>query len=77
MNDEKSKYEVLTSILNLQEHVYMFVKAVTIMYRDRSEQVGKMAFNKDDDLSVDFVCAASNLRAFNFSIPNQVTNLIL
>ena len=28
-----------------------------------------MTFNKDDDLIVDFVSSASNLRAFNFGIP--------
>jgi len=28
-------------------------------------------FNKDDDLIIDFVTAATNIRAFNFSIPME------
>lgn len=35
-------------------------------------QVGQLTFDKDDDLAVEFVTAASNLRATNYSIATQV-----
>jgi ubiquitin-like 1-activating enzyme E1 B len=31
-------------------------------------KVGELSFTKDDDFAVDFVCAATNLRCFNFNI---------
>lgn len=31
-----------------------------------------MEFDKDDDLIIDFVTSASNIRAFNFSIQMEV-----
>lgn len=33
-------------------------------------------FDKDDELILDFVTAASNIRAFNFSIPMEVTDFM-
>jgi hypothetical protein len=38
------------------------------IFRDRKEFIGAMTFNKDDELILDFIVAASNIRAFNFSI---------
>ncbi len=35
-------------------------------------QVGSASFDKDDDLAVDFVTAASNLRSHCYGIPEQV-----
>jgi ubiquitin-like 1-activating enzyme E1 B len=34
----------------------------------RRQDLGKMMFSKDDEMAVEFVTAAANLRAHNFSI---------
>ncbi|GIL75048.1 hypothetical protein Vretifemale_4869 [Volvox reticuliferus] len=42
------------------------------MYHDmRKEEVGSASFDKDDDLAVDFVTSASNLRSSCYGIPEQ------
>ena len=33
-------------------------------------------FNKDDETAIDFVAAAANIRAFNFTIPMEVSKNI-
>ena len=38
------------------------------IYEDKAALIGSLTFDKDDDLGVDFVSSAANLRAFNFSI---------
>jgi len=48
--------------------VYTFIKSIITIYETKSELIGSLTFDKDDDLAIDFVTAASNLRAFNFSI---------
>lgn len=42
-----------------------------MFHEHRSEDIGAATFDKDDDLAVDFVTAASNLRALCFGIPTQ------
>ena len=37
----------------------------------RSSDIGAAAFDKDDDLAVEFVAAASNLRSLAYGIPTQ------
>ena len=37
----------------------------------RPEDVGAAVFDKDDDLAVEFVTAASNLRSLCYNIPTQ------
>jgi hypothetical protein len=55
----------------------MFVKALLSLHKTRSKEFGTLVFNKDDDLIVDFVSSATNIRAFNFSIPMEVNIQIL
>lgn len=50
----------------------MFIKSILVLHEKRKDQFGSLVFNKDDDLIVDFVTAASNIRAFNFSINMEV-----
>ena len=50
----------------------MFIKSILSLNDERKDQLGNLEFNKDDDLIIDFVTAASNIRAFNFSIPMEV-----
>jgi len=46
--------------------------ASIVMYLEhRPSEVGSSAFDKDDDLAVDFVTAASNLRSICYDIPTQ------
>ena len=37
----------------------------------RADQIGSIVFDKDDPLAMDFIAAATNIRAYNFSIPNE------
>lgn len=37
----------------------------------REKQIGSIVFDKDDPLAMDFVAAATNIRAFNFTIANE------
>ena len=37
----------------------------------RSGQIGSLVFDKDDPLAMDFVSAASNIRAYNFQIAQE------
>lgn len=47
------------------------MKAVRLFLETRREDVGAAVFDKDDDLAVEFVTAASNLRALSYDIPTQ------
>ena len=60
-------------VLTVYESIYSFIQSMTRLYQERSELIGNLAFTKDDDLIVDFVSAATNLRAFNFSINSEVS----
>jgi ubiquitin-like 1-activating enzyme E1 B len=44
---------------------------VVLFLETRSGDVGSAVFDKDDDLAVEFVTAASNLRALCYHIPPQ------
>jgi ubiquitin-like 1-activating enzyme E1 B len=60
--------ELSQKVLQHNEWVYLFVNAVSKVNRYRKDQLGTLTFNKDDELAVEFVAAAANLRAFNFAI---------
>jgi hypothetical protein len=53
----------------------MFVKSILTLHKSRSSEFGSLIFNKDDDLIMDFLTSATNIRAFNFSIPMEVLTL--
>ena len=42
------------------------------LYKDREAEIGTLVFNKDDEITIDFVAAAANIRAHNFSISMDV-----
>ena len=46
----------------------LFVGAITSIYETRSNEIGDLVFDKEDELSVHFVAAAANLRAICYSI---------
>ena len=52
--------------------MYSYVKSISQLLQERSSLIGSLTFNKDDDLILDFVSSAANIRAYNFSIPFEV-----
>ncbi len=49
----------------------VFVESITQYLQGRPAEVGEAVFDKEDDLAVEFVTAAANLRAANYDIPQQ------
>lgn len=56
----------------MKDYVYLFVKCIIRFQTERKNELGSLMFNKDDDLIIEFVSAATNIRALNFSIPMEV-----
>lgn len=55
-------------ILTFEEYAYLFIRAVIKINTDRKATLGTLMFTKDDELAVEFVTAAANLRSYNFAI---------
>jgi ubiquitin-like 1-activating enzyme E1 B len=51
--------------------VRLLLYEVIHSFRPLSLQLGAAVFDKDDDLAVDFVTAAANLRSIAYHIPTQ------
>lgn len=49
----------------------VFLTAIQLFLEERGEDVGAAVFDKDDDLAVEFVAAAANLRSIAYHIPTQ------
>jgi len=64
--------ELAMQVMSIGDQVSTFVRAMGRLFSDRKDDIGAMIFNKDDDLIVEFVSAATNIRAYNFSIPLEV-----
>jgi ubiquitin-like 1-activating enzyme E1 B len=45
------------------------VKSILRVHQERSGDIGALAFNKDDEICIEFVSTAANIRAHNFGIP--------
>ncbi|XP_038900316.1 SUMO-activating enzyme subunit 2 [Benincasa hispida] len=56
-------------IWSLMENSRIFVEALKLFFTKREKDVGNLAFDKDDQLAVEFVTAAANIRAESFGIP--------
>jgi len=41
------------------------------LINDRFDEIGKLEFDKDDQVTLDFVSSVSNFRAFNYSIARE------
>ena len=52
-------------------HLQVFLRSVEKFFNERPSDVGSAVFDKDDDLAVDIVTSASNLRAICYDIPTQ------
>lgn len=49
----------------------MFLLSIVLFLTTRAKDVGSAVFDKDDELAVEFVTAASNLRSYCYHIPPQ------
>ena len=49
----------------------VFIESIRLFVEQRSSDIGAAVFDKDDDLAVEFVAAASNLRSLAYGIPTQ------
>ena len=56
---------------SVAQNVAVFLRSVVAFLETRVADLGHLVFDKDDDLAVEFVTSAANLRAVNYSIPRQ------
>ncbi|KAL9244990.1 hypothetical protein vseg_018701 [Gypsophila vaccaria] len=56
---------------SLEENSKVFFKALKLFLSNREKEVGSLVFDKDDQLAVEFVTAAANIRAASFGIPTH------
>ncbi|BBN01562.1 ubiquitin-like 1-activating enzyme E1 B [Marchantia polymorpha subsp. ruderalis] len=56
---------------SVKENAKLFLESVRLFLDKRKQEIGKLTFDKDDQLAVEFVTAAANLRAHSFGIPMQ------
>ncbi len=59
------------SKLSVSVNAAIFVHAVERILRERKDSIGSLEFDKDDDLAMEFVASASNLRMAVFGIELQ------
>ena len=57
--------------LGLREEALVFLEAVRLFVEHRRGEIGSHEFDKDDDLAMEIVAAAANLRSRSFGIPPQ------
>ncbi|XP_057966170.1 SUMO-activating enzyme subunit 2 [Malania oleifera] len=56
-------------IWSLMENSRIFLEALKLFFVKRQKEIGNLCFDKDDQLAVEFVTAAANIRATSFGIP--------
>ncbi|XP_068320232.1 SUMO-activating enzyme subunit 2-like [Pyrus communis] len=56
-------------IWSLMENSRVFLEALKLFFMKRQKEIGNLTFDKDDQLAVEFVTAAANIRAASFGIP--------
>uniref|UniRef100_A0A803Q9S9 SUMO-activating enzyme subunit n=1 Tax=Cannabis sativa TaxID=3483 RepID=A0A803Q9S9_CANSA len=56
-------------IWSLKENSRIFLEALKLFFLKREKDIGNLTFDKDDQLAVEFVTAAANIRASSFGIP--------
>ncbi|KAK6136721.1 hypothetical protein DH2020_029549 [Rehmannia glutinosa] len=54
---------------SLKENSAVFLEALKLFFSKREKEIGNLSFDKDDQLAVEFVTAAANIRASSFGIP--------
>eukprot|EP00850_Spirogloea_muscicola_P001306 SM000005S17103 [mRNA] locus=s5:166969:171210:- [translate_table: standard] len=58
-------------VWSIEENARVFLESIGLFFLEREEEIGSLSFDKDDQLAVEFVTAAANLRANSFGIPMQ------
>ncbi|XVF67762.1 hypothetical protein PTKIN_Ptkin10aG0148200 [Pterospermum kingtungense] len=56
-------------VWSLAENSRVFLEALRLFFLKREKEIGNLSFDKDDQLAVEFVTAAANIRASSFGIP--------
>ncbi|KAF5204002.1 Sumo-activating enzyme subunit [Thalictrum thalictroides] len=56
-------------IWSLLENTRIFLQALKLFFVKREKDIGNLMFDKDDQLAVEIVTAAANIRAASFGIP--------
>ncbi|KAF9619390.1 hypothetical protein IFM89_006577 [Coptis chinensis] len=56
-------------IWSLRENTRVFLEAFKLFFGKREKEIGNLIFDKDDQLAVELVTAAANIRAASFGIP--------
>ncbi|GER50339.1 SUMO-activating enzyme 2 [Striga asiatica] len=54
---------------SLKENSAVFLESLKLFFSEREKEIGNLSFDKDDQLAVEFVTAAANIRASSFGIP--------
>ncbi|XP_016439296.2 SUMO-activating enzyme subunit 2 [Nicotiana tabacum] len=54
---------------SLKENSEVFLEALKLFFLKREKEIGQLGFDKDDQLAVEFVTSAANIRAASFGIP--------
>uniref|UniRef100_A0A1D1YE67 SUMO-activating enzyme subunit 2 n=1 Tax=Anthurium amnicola TaxID=1678845 RepID=A0A1D1YE67_9ARAE len=58
-------------IWSLGDNTRVFLESLKLFIEKRQKDIGNLVFDKDDQLAVEFVTAAANIRASSFGIPLQ------
>ncbi|WCJ40932.1 SUMO-activating enzyme subunit 2 [Euphorbia peplus] len=56
-------------VWSLSENSRVFLEALKLFFISREKEIGNLTFDKDDQLAVEIVTAAANIRATSFGIP--------
>ncbi|KAI3434307.1 uncharacterized protein J3R85_006564 [Psidium guajava] len=56
-------------VWSLKENSKIFLEALKLFFGKRDKEIGNLSFDKDDQLAVEFVTSAANIRASSFGIP--------
>ncbi|MCH95050.1 SUMO-activating enzyme subunit 2-like, partial [Trifolium medium] len=56
-------------VWSLRENSRILLEALRLFFTKREKEIGNLCFDKDDQLAVEFVTAAANIRAASFGIP--------
>ncbi|KAJ9132829.1 hypothetical protein P3X46_033658 [Hevea brasiliensis] len=56
-------------VWSLTENSRVFLESLKLFFASREKEIGNLSFDKDDQLAVEFVTAAANIRAASFGIP--------
>eukprot|EP00897_Mesotaenium_endlicherianum_P009495 jgi/Mesen1/8574/ME000497S07985 len=57
------------AVWSVEENARLFLESLKMFVETRQQDIGQLTFDKDDQLAVEFVAAASNLRCASFGIP--------